>query len=167
MAGALSKKLNSLKNKIASPENFLTSNDDDASIDFNTSIDGSGTVDKSTYSADESEKPTPAPMLGELAKLRKQNTTLFKMVESLVKKSEDEKDEKKKEDTKKEKEAIKKEIARLNKLIRKAEGEFKIDNVSDGDSMGDNLDDYSREGNIENGPDDEFSPKEASSKKKR
>lgn len=132
MSGSLAIKVKNLKRKVASEENKLTANDDDASIDYDRSIDGSDTVDKSTYKADESEKPTPAPLLGELAMLKK-------------------------------------EIKKLVNKVKRAEASdsFKIDNVTDGDSGGDNLDDFSLEGNVEEGSNDTFRPKEVKSKKKK
>ena len=139
LQGALSSKVKDLKRKNnvrkkASPENHLLPNDSDTSIDYDMGVDGSGTV-TDNYKEDTATKPTPAPMLGELAKLKR-------------------------------------DIAKLKGKVKKAEvgDSFKIDNVTDGDSMGDNLDDYSWEGAVDEGANDEFSPKEAkrfASKKKK
>lgn len=137
MSGALAKKIRILKGRLkrASEENHLLDSDEDTSIDFDMSVDGEGTV-TDNYKEDTSTKPTPVPMMGELAMLRKQ-------------------------------------LANLKRKLKKAEvsgDSFTIDNVTDGDSMGDNLDDYSWEGNVEEGANDEFNPKEArrrSSKKKK
>lgn len=128
MAGALARKVRILKGRLkrASEENNLLPNDADTSIDFDMGVDGSGTV-TDNYKEDTATKPTPAPMMGELAKLRKQ-------------------------------------MSNLKRKVKRAEvsgDSFTIDNVTDGDSMGDNLDDYSVEGDVEDGSNDEFSPKEA------
>lgn len=50
---------------ITEPNNQTDAND--ISIDFNTAVDGSGTVDKGAYSADESEKPWKDENLGQVS----------------------------------------------------------------------------------------------------
>jgi len=134
MSGALSSKVKSLRTKMKGGvtkksealNNNLLSNDDDTSIDFDLSVDGEGTV-TDNYKEDTKTKPTPKPLLGPLA-------------------------------------ILKRDLARLKAKVKKAEvgDKFKIDNVTDGDSMGDDLSDYEWEQNIEDsGTQNEFSPKEA------
>lgn len=60
-------------------ENNLTENDDDNSTDYDPKVDGSGTINKNTYTEDTKEKPAVKPLLGPLAILKKRIATLKKI----------------------------------------------------------------------------------------
>jgi hypothetical protein len=98
------------------PNNLLPNNED-TSIDYNTAVDGSGTV-SDPYKEDTKEMPWKDENLGQVS-------------------------------------------AQLKNALGEV-GETVIKSMpSDGSAGGDNLDDYSIEGNVEEGNKDEFRPKEA------
>ena len=60
-------------------ENNLTESDDEGSTDYDPAIDGSGTIDKNTYTEDTKVKPAVKPLLGPLAILKQRIATLKKL----------------------------------------------------------------------------------------
>jgi len=112
--GELTGKARELFHKIngTEPNNLLPSKED-TSIDYNTAVDGSGTV-TDVYKEDTKEMPWKDENLG-----------------------------------------------KVSNQIKTAEEKVIKNMPSDGSAGGDNLDDYSIEGNVEEGKKDEFRPKEA------
>lgn len=62
--GPLAKKMNDIRKFCEVQDNNLTPSKENISTDFNTSINGSGTIDKGTYKEDVSEKPWKDENLG-------------------------------------------------------------------------------------------------------
>lgn len=60
------KKLQDLKKLLSKEQNYLTKSNEDTSIDYNPAIEGSGMIDKSTYSADEKEMQWDDEYLGKV-----------------------------------------------------------------------------------------------------
>lgn len=112
-------KIKALRKTLSGTEdNNQTGKTEEISIDFNTSVDGSGSV-TNPYKADEKEMPWKDENLGQ-----------------------------------------------VSAQLKDALGEEVIKSMpSDGSAGGDNLDDYSIEGNVEEGKKDEFRPKEAGKEK--
>jgi len=112
--GELTGKARELFHKINSTEpNNLLPSKEDTSINYNTAVDGSGTV-TDVYKEDTKEMPWKDENLG-----------------------------------------------KVSNQIKTAEEKVIKNMPSDGNAGGDNLDDYSKEGNVEEGAKDEFRPKEA------